>query len=90
MSKQVKITFNSAGFKAILTSEGVKNLVTQTGERIKSEANSGIREESKGFSSKTWYGGYGGGRWVNSVTAIDYRANCAESEDKVLSKAVHG
>lgn len=90
MSKQqIRLEFISAGFKAILTSPGVKDLVTQTGARIQSEANAGVEGESEGFSSNTWLGAYGGGRWVNSVTSSDRIAAEAEAEDKVLSKAVH-
>ena len=90
MSKQqIRLEFISAGFKAILTSPGVRDLVTQTGAKIQADANAGIEGESEGFSSNTWLGAYGGGRWVNSVTSADRAAAEAEAEDKVLSKAVH-
>ena len=37
---------------------------------------------------EAWKGGYGGGRWVASVTTTDHNSMVAESEDKALSKAV--
>lgn len=85
-----KIEFESKGFKDILFSSGVKDLVQSTAKRIQAEANAGIQEDSEGFSSNVVAGGYGGGRYVGFVTSLDNKAAQAESEDKVLSKAVHG
>lgn len=87
--KETKIEFISDGFHDILCSDGVKELVTETASRIQSEANAGIEGESEGFSNKTWMGGYGGGRWVASVSTTDKASIIAESENKALSKAVH-
>ena len=85
-----KIEFNSQGFKDILFSPGTKELVQSVANQIQAEANAGIQEDSEGFSSNVVAGGYGGGRYVGFVTSIDNKAAQAESEDKVLSKAVHG
>lgn len=85
-----KIEFNSQGFKDILFSPGTKELVQGVADKIQAEANAGIQEDSEGFSSNVVAGGYGGGRYVGFVTSIDNNAAQAESEDKVLSKAVHG
>ena len=85
-----KIEFNSQGFKDILFSPGTKELVQGVANQIQAEANAGIQEDSEGFSSNVVAGGYGGGRYVGFVTSIDNKAAQAESEDKVLSKAVHG
>ena len=85
-----KIEFNSQGFKDILFSPGTKELVQGVAGRIQAEANAGIQEDSEGFSSNVVAGGYGGGRYVGFVTSLDNKAAQAESEDKVLSKAVHG
>lgn len=85
-----KIEFNSQGFKDILFSPGTKELVQGVADKIQAEANAGIQEDSEGFSSNVVAGGYGGGRYVGFVTSIDNKAAQAESEDKVLSKAVHG
>lgn len=85
-----KIEFNSQGFKDILFSPGTKELVQGVANKIQAEANAGIQEDSEGFSSNVVAGGYGGGRYVGFVTSLDNKAAQAESEDKVLSKAVHG
>ena len=85
-----KIEFNSRGFKDILFSPGTKELVQGVANQIQAEANAGIQEDSEGFSSNVVAGGYGGGRYVGFVTSLDNKAAQAESEDKVLSKAVHG
>lgn len=85
---EMKIEFISDGFKAILNSEGVKAAVQAAADDIKERANANIDGNSEGFSSKVWTGGYGGGRWVGSVTTTDFASMVAESEDKALSKAV--
>lgn len=85
-----KIEFNSQGFKDILFSPGTKELVQGVANQIQAEANAGIQEDSEGFSSNVVAGGYGGGRYVGFVTSTDKASAQAESEDKVLSKAVHG
>lgn len=89
MSAEISIEFISAGFREILFSEGTKNLVTSAAQQIQSEANAAV-SKSKGFSARTYGGGYGGGRWIASVTSIDKAAAVAEAESQVLSRAVHG
>ncbi len=88
MAGQAKIEFISDGFRQILLSDGVRDLVQQTADEIKDRADANISEASEGFSSKVWQGGYGGGRWVGSVTTTDATSMAAEAEDKALSKAV--
>lgn len=83
------IEFISPGFREILYSEGVKNAVASVAQKIQAEANGAV-SNSKGFRANTYSGGYGGGRWIASVTSIDRAAAAAESEHQVLSKAVHG
>ena len=63
-------------------------MLSSVAEKIRAEANAGVTN-SLGFSANTWEGGYGGGRWVASVTSLDRTAYAAESERQVLSKAVH-
>ena len=83
------LQFISEGFKAILESEGTKEVVRSAAEEIKNKANAnaGI-EDSEGFSCEVWQGNYGGGRWVASVSTTDKKTMKAESEDKALSRAV--
>ena len=90
MSTAVKLEFISAGFRQLLNSEGVKNVGQSETERIKAAADSGIAEESEGFSANVRTGNYGGGRWGGSVTTTDAASIMAESENKVLTKAVTG
>ena len=88
MAGQVNIEFNSAGFREILTSDGVRAVVQAATDEIQAKANANISEESEGFSSQVRIGGYGGGRWVGHVTATDGASIRAESEDKALTRAV--
>lgn len=90
MAKNITIDFISDGFKAILESEGTRQLVADTAAKIQKAANEGVKEDSEGFSTETWLGNYGGGRWIGSVTSQDAAAAKAQSEYKVLTKAVHG
>lgn len=88
MAEQIKIEFNSDGFKQILKSDGVKSLVQGQTDTIRDKANASIGEDSEGFRSETMYGGYGGGRWVGFVSTTDEASQRAEAEDKALSRAV--
>lgn len=88
MAGQVKIEFNSAGFREILTSDGVRAVVQSATEEIQAKANANIAEESEGFSAQVRIGGYGGGRWIGHVTTTDRASIVAESEDKALTRAV--
>lgn len=87
--KETRIEFISAGFKAILESEGTKALVQSAGEQIQQNANANAGlDGDEGFSFNVWRGNYGGGRWVGSVTTTGKASREAEAEDKALSRAV--
>jgi len=88
MGTQTRIKFISQGFKEILCSDGVKNLVTEQASIIQDRANANNSRGGKGFDAHVWMGGYGGGRWVGSVTTTDRKSKIAEAEDKALSRAV--
>lgn len=92
MAKQIRLEFISEGFKEILTGAGVQNLVSEATQKIQAQANANaageLDEESNGFSAKTWLGGFGGGRWVGSVSTTDHSTMVAEAENKALSRAV--
>lgn len=88
MDNEIRIKFNSDGFKAILKSDGVKSLVQDNTQSIADRANSNLNDDSDGFSSEVIYGGFGGGRWVGFVSTTDFASMKAESEDKALSRAV--
>ena len=83
-----RIVFNSEGFRQILLSEGCRDLVEQTTEDIKDRANANNTRGGAGFRANTQVGGYGGGRWIGFVTAIDDKASAAQSEDDALTRAI--
>lgn len=88
MATQIKLKFNSDGFKQILTGSGVQSVVQSATEKIQAKANANINGSSEGFSAHVWQGNYGGGRWIGSVSTTDAESQRAEAEDKALSKAV--
>ncbi len=94
MIQSVKLEFNSEGFREILLSEGVRDLVAEEAEKIASRANANLTDsKSEGYEAEVFQGAmmskYGyGGRWVGSVRAIDSRASADEAENKSLSRAV--
>ena len=94
MAKQIRLEFLSEGFKEILTGAGVQNLVAEATQKIQAQANANanavgeLDDDSEGFSAKTWLGGFGGGRWVGSVSTTDHSTMVAEAENKALSRAV--
>lgn len=84
----VRLVFNSDGFRQILQSEGVHDLVQQTAEEIAEKANANNTRGGQGFEARTQIGGYGGGRYIGFVTTTDNKAKIAESEDKALTRAL--
>lgn len=84
----VRLVFNSDGFRQILQSDGVHDLVQQTAEEIAEKANANNTRGGQGFEARTQIGGYGGGRYIGFVTAADNKAKIAESEDKALTRAL--
>lgn len=90
MSKSGKITkieFISAGFKEVLNSPGVENMIRQQTEAVRSRANGNLHVESEGFTSKVFTGA-GQGRVVGVVYTTDHASMAAEAEEKALSRAV--
>lgn len=85
---EMRIEFNSAGFREILLSDGVKTLVEETANGIRDRANSNNSRGGEGFESRSMVGGYGGGRWIAFVSTTDKDSMIAEAEDKALSRAV--
>ena len=87
--KSMHIKFNSDGFKEILCSDGVRDLVAQSASEICARANENDIEGKCGFYTGPYIGNYGGGRWVDTIRPENYSAaRKAEAEDKVLSRAV--
>jgi hypothetical protein len=84
----VRIEFNSEGFRQILLSQGCHDLVQQTADEISEKANGNNTRGGNGFASNTQVGGYGGGRWIGFVSATDQQASAAQSEDQALTRAL--
>ena len=88
MGVEVKIEFNSAGFKELLESAEVRDLVESKAQEIKARADANIVGDSEGFRAHSKKAGYGGGRYVAYVGTTDFESVRAESEDKALTRAI--
>lgn len=86
MKKPPRIEFISSGFKAILNTEEIHNVVEEVSQHIADQANNNYGGD--GFQVTTMTGGYGGGRWIGFVTATDKDSLKAESEDSALTRAL--
>lgn len=84
----MRLQFNSNGFRQILLSEGTRNVVEQTTAEICEKANGNNTRGGEGFRATVQVGGYGGGRYMGFVTAIDEKASAAQSEDNALTRAL--
>ena len=62
---EIRLKFDSAGFRALLLSDGVKDLVTDKTTEIAQRANANAGGD--GFETSIEVGGYGGGRRVCSL-----------------------
>lgn len=91
---EIQIKFNSEGFRQILLSDGVKQVVQDATDRIAANANANLMDSnSEGYEGDVLesprMSGYGnGGRWVGFVRSVDARAAADEAENKSLSRAV--
>ena len=83
----MRIEFNSGGFMAILKSSETQQMLKGHADAIKARADASIEGESKGFNSRTTLAGT---RWIAHVGTSDMATIIAESENKVLTKAVNG
>lgn len=96
MIQNMQITFNSEGFREILTSNGVRAVVEEATQKIANNANANLTDpKSEGYEGEVVMSprmsNYGsGGRWVGFVRAKDHRAMADEAENKSLSRAVSG
>ena len=88
MATEIRLEFISEGFKEILESDGVRELVQETADGIRDRANAANNRGGEGFASNVIHGGYGGGRWIGFVKSTDDKSAIAESEDSALTGAV--
>lgn len=84
--KKPRIEFISSGFKAILNTDEMHNVVEEVAQHIADNANSNYGGD--GFKAATKHGGYGGGRWIAFVSSTDKDSLKAESEDSALTRAL--
>ena len=88
MATEIRIEFNSDGFREVLESQGVHDLVQEVTQDICDKANANNTRGGEGFATNVILGGYGGGRWVGFVNTTDENSIKAESEDKALTGAI--
>ena len=84
--KKPRIEFISPGFKAILNTEEMHNVVEEVAQHIADNANGNYGGD--GFEATTKLGGYGGGRWIAFVSSSDKDSLKAESEESALTRAI--
>lgn len=92
MANDVRIKFISSGFEGILKSDDTRKTVEEVTERIRQNAvdnysavASGGGDASAGFSSAVKLKAT---RWTGFVSTTDVNSAMAESEDKVLTRAI--
>jgi hypothetical protein len=84
----MKIEFISDGFREILLSDGMRDIVDQVSTEIQERANSNLTEDSEGYQKTVMQGHAGGGRWIGFVQTTDRASKIAEAEHNALSGAV--
>ena len=80
---KIRIELNRDGFKELLNSSEVTELVKEHAEKIANRC-------GDGYEAKTYSGSYGGGRVLATVRPTTLDALIDEAENKTLEKAVHG
>ncbi len=80
----MRLVFNSDGFRELLNSPEVEQLVLGHAQEIATRAN-----EASGLESFSAHSVKAGTRYVAFVGTTDDASAQAESEDKVLSQAVY-
>ena len=88
----IRIEFNSDGFRQLLNSSEVTAMIDGQVAAVKGRADAGMSGgETKGFNGRTVKGyGRASERWIGVVGTSDLATMIAESEQKTLTKAVHG
>lgn len=80
-----RIEWNNQGFRDLLQSSEVEQLVRGKAETIADRANAGLSEESEGFRAHSIKAR---SRYIAFAGTTDEASVRAESENKVLSRAV--
>lgn len=82
-----KIEFIDSGFKAILASEGCREVLETTSQEICDRANGNNTRGGEGFAQKVEYGGRAQ-RFIGFVYTTDKNSEIAEAEDGALTRAI--
>lgn len=82
----VRFEWNNQGFRDILGSAGVEQLVLEHAQQIAQRASAGISEASEGFTAEAVKAPT---RYIAFASTTDRASVEAESENKVLSRAVY-
>ena len=91
MATQIRLEFNDDGFRRLLQSDEVHDMVEGHVNAIKQRADANIAGESEGYNARVEQAKNAtyGGRWIGIVGTSDYESIVAESENGALTKAVH-
>lgn len=89
MAKTVRIEHISAGWREILMSEPVKQLVSDNAEAVRSRAESMSTMPGAEWAAEVSVGNYGGGRIVGYVRPANLQAMIDEASGKLLEVAVN-
>lgn len=81
----VRIEFNDAGFRELLNSPEVEQLVLSKAQDIAERASAECPESAEGFRAHSVKAGT---RWIAFAGTTDNATVVAEAENKVLSRAV--
>ena len=81
-----RIEFNSEGFREVLMA--TQGLISSVTSQIAAAANANLAEDSSGYTTDVFIGGFGGGRPIGVVASMDSASAEAEAEYKALSRAV--
>jgi len=86
----IRLEFNSEGFKELLCSPEIQAEVESAAKGVQARATqlANLSEKSTGFYMRTVLG-TSAGRWLGFVGGTDHEALVAQSEYKVLNKAVN-
>lgn len=82
-----RIEFINDGFKAILSSEGCLQAVTEATQTIADNANANNQRGGTGFNSKVEFGTKAQ-RYIGFVHTTDKASAIAESEDGALTRGI--
>lgn len=82
MAATIRFDWNSDGFREILTSDEVRDLIDGKAREMTNEA-------GEGYEYKTQMMGYGGGRWGAFVYTGNGKAMLDQAQNHTLERVMH-